>query len=129
MVALGLVASRYVSACAVLCSVAGKLLGDDFCLLMALPPPTARETEGPALQTSASSDLSYIGARRCIACRDVALMLQHNLPRWRRGLQGHLAALYQGATSAAGQAVSQCEVPACLQQLLRAGNCQTSTTA
>ena len=56
---------------------------------------------GPALKTKPPpDDLSCIDSRCCIPCRDVALMLQHNLPQWRRGLQGELAALYQGTTRA-----------------------------
>ena len=34
-------------------------------------------------------------------------MLQHNLPHWRRGLQGELAALYQAATRAVQDKLSR----------------------
>ena len=34
-------------------------------------------------------------------------MLQHNLPHWKRGLQGELAALYQGATKAVHNKLSR----------------------
>ena len=70
------------------------------------PSPDSR-AEAPTLRTSASTDLSCIGVRCCIACRDVALLLQHNLPHWRWGLQGELAALYQGATRAVQDKLSR----------------------
>ena len=34
-------------------------------------------------------------------------MLQHNLPQWRQGLHGELAALYQGASRAVQNVLSR----------------------
>ena len=99
MVAFGFVALWAVSACVVLYSVAEDLGGMEFVPAGCSPSPGSR-AEGPALGTSGSTDLWCISARCCIACRDIALVLQHNLPYWKRGLQGELAALYQGTTRA-----------------------------
>ena len=88
-----------VSVCIVQIQSGGRL-GVKRCVPAVCSLSPDSRAEGPALGTLGSTVLRRISARCCIACRDVALVIQQSLPNWKRGLQGELAALYQGASKA-----------------------------